>query len=190
MMGRLGAVLLAASLLSGCSGLKSYPDTAPKNMLIRTETSSGSWFSNVRAAVHVHRVDGNCQTEYQGTVELGVPAVEVGLPVDRVSLLAFVFISSATLGGSSSSTRVEALLKPRAGHTYQASVSYVDSMYNVVLRETDPRRSSSRELERRSTKGFCSLPNANRISARAGLESLRVREPREAYSRRINAQIH
>ena len=148
-----GAVLLAASLLSGCSGLKTYPDAAPKNLVIRTETSSGSWFSKVRAAVHVHRVDANCQTEYQGTVQLGEPSVEVGLPVDRVSLVAFVFTSSATLGGSSSSIRVEALLKPRAGYTYQANLSYVDSMYSVVLREIDPRRSSSREIERKSTKG-------------------------------------
>lgn len=148
-----GAVLLAASLLSGCSGLKTYPDTAPKNLLIRTETSSGSWFSNVSAAVHVHRVDASCRTEYQGTVQLGGPSVEVGLPVDRVSLVAFVFTSSATLGGSTRSIRVEHLLKPRPGHTYQANLSYKDSMYNVVLREIDPRRSSSREIERRSAKG-------------------------------------
>ena len=148
-----GAVLLAASLLSGCSGLKTYPDTAPKNLLIRTETSSGSWFSKVGAAVHVHRVDASCHTEYQGTVQLGEPSVELGLPVDRVSLVAFVFTSSATLGGSSRSIRVEHLLKPRAGHTYQASLSYKDSMYQVVLREIDPRRGSSREIERRSTKG-------------------------------------
>jgi hypothetical protein len=149
----LGAVLLAASLFSGCSGLKTYPDTAPKNLQIRTETSSGSLFSKVRAAVHVHRVDASCKTEYQGTVELGEPSVQVGLPVDRVSLMAFVFTSSATLGGSSRSIRVEHLLKPRAGYTYQANLSYKDSMYNVVLREIDPRRSSSREIERRSTKG-------------------------------------
>jgi hypothetical protein len=153
MNGSFRAVLLAASLLSGCSGLKTYPDTVPKNLLIRTETSSGSFFSKVRAALHVHRVDANCQTEYQGTIQLGDSAVEVGLPVDRVSLMAFVFTSSATLGGSSSSVRVEALLKPRAGYTYQANLSYVDSMYGVILREIDPRRSSSREVERKSRKG-------------------------------------
>src|SRR5688572_12530771 len=140
MKGGFGAVLLAASLYSGCSGLKTYPDTVPKNLLIRTETSSGSLFSKVRAALHVHRVDANCQTEYQGTIQLRDSAVEVGLPVDRVSLMAFVFTSSATLGGSSSSVRVEALLKPRAGYTYQANLSYVDSMYGVILREIDPRR--------------------------------------------------
>jgi hypothetical protein len=153
MKGGLGAALLAASLLAGCSGLKTYPDTAPKNLLIRAETSSGSILSKVRAAVHVHRVDANCRTEYQGTVELGEPSVHLGLPVDRLSLVAFVFNTSATFGGSSGSVRVEHLLKPRAGYTYQADMSYANSIYDVVLREIGPRRSSSRELDRKSTKG-------------------------------------
>jgi hypothetical protein len=155
MRGGFGAVLLVAGLLAGCAGLKTYPDTAPKNFLIRTETSSGSIFSKVRAALHVHRVDANCRTEYQGTVQLGEPSVEVGLPLDRVSLMAFVFTSSATLGGSSRSIRVEHLLKPRAGYTYQANLSYKDSIYGVVLREIDPRRSSSREIERNTTTRLC-----------------------------------
>jgi hypothetical protein len=153
MRGGLGAALLAAGLLAGCAGLKTYPDTAPKNLLIRTETSSGSVLAKVRAAVHVHLVDANCRTEYQGTVELGEASVRVGLPVNRVSLVAFVFNSSATFGGSSGSVRVEHLLKPRAGYTYEANVSYVDSIYHVVLREIDPRRSASREIDRKSTKG-------------------------------------
>jgi hypothetical protein len=149
----LGAVLLAAGLLAGCSGMKTYLDTAPKNLLIRTETTSGSILSKVRAAVHIHRVNTNCRTEYQGTVELGERSVHLGLPVDRVSLVAFVFNTSATFGGSSGSVRVEHLLTPRAGYTYQANVSYADSIYNVVLREIDPRRSSSRELDRKSAQG-------------------------------------
>jgi hypothetical protein len=153
MKGALGAGLLAAGLLAGCSGLKTYPDTAPKNLLIRTEATTGSILSTVRVAVHVHRVDAKCRTEYQGTVELGERAVHVGLPVDRVSLVAFVFNTSATFGGPSGSVRVEHLLKPRAGYTYQAKVSYADSMYHVLLQEIDPRRISSREVDRKSTKG-------------------------------------
>jgi hypothetical protein len=144
------AVLFAASLLSGCAGLKTYSDPARKNLLIRTETTSESWFSKVGAVVHIHRVDANCKTEYQGTVDLGKPSVEVGLPVDRASLLAFVFDRSASLGGP---IRVEALLIPRIGHRYQASVSYVDSMHGVVLREVEAGRSSSRETALKSVKG-------------------------------------
>jgi hypothetical protein len=153
MSGELGALLLAASLLAGCSGLKPYPDAAAKNLLIRTETSSGSMLSKVRAVVHVHEVDASCRTQYQGTVQLAESTVEIGLPVDRVSLVAFVFNTTASFGGSSGSIRVEHLLKPRAGYAYQAKLSYVDAIYDVVVREIDPRRSSSRVLHRTSAKG-------------------------------------
>ena len=56
------------------------------------------------------------------------------------------------MAGSSGSIRYETLLKPRAGYTYDVKVSYVDRMYNVTIREIDPRRSSSREIERKSLK--------------------------------------
>ena len=148
---RLYSVLLAAGLLAGCSGIKTYPDTLPKNLHLRTETS-GSLLSKVRAALHVHRVDASCQTEYQGTVQLDKPSVEVGVPAGRSSLMAFTFSSSSFLGGSSSSIRYETLLTPRAGYTYEVKVSYLDNIYNVTVREIDPRRSSSREIERRDLR--------------------------------------
>jgi hypothetical protein len=146
------AVLLAASLLAACSAIKTYPNTLPRNLHIRTETSSGSVFSKVRAAVHIHQVDAICRTDYQGMLELDQPSLEVGIPAERLTLMAFVFTSTATLGGSSSSIRVEALLKPRAGYSYDAKVSYVDSIYDVVIREIDPRKSSSRQIERKTWK--------------------------------------
>jgi hypothetical protein len=109
-------------------------------------------FSKVRAAVHIHRVDADCLTEYQGTVQLNEPTAEIGLPTERLSLMAFVFSSSSFLAGSSGSIRYETLLKPRAGYTYDVKVSYVDRMYYVAIREIDPRKSSSREVERKSLK--------------------------------------
>jgi len=147
---RLYAVLLAASLLAGCSGAKIYPDALPKNMHVRTETS------NMRTELHIHRVDANCLTEYQGTVQLDKPSVEVGIPAGRQSLLAITFSSSSFLTGSSRSVRYDTLLTPRAGYTYDVTVSYVDRMYNVAIREIDSRKSSSREIERRSLKA-CSV---------------------------------
>src|SRR6266446_768469 len=140
---RLYPSLLAASLLAGCSGAKTYPDTLPKNMHVRTETSK------VRAELHIHRVDANCLTEYQGTVQLDKPSVEVGIPAGRQSLVAVTFSSSSFLGGSSSSVRYDTLLTPRAGYTYDVKVSYLDNIYNVTVREIDPRSSSSREIGRR-----------------------------------------
>ena len=143
---RLYAVPLAAGLLAGCSGAKTYPDTLPKNIHVRTETS------NMRAELHIHRVDANCLTEYQGTVQLDKPSVEVGIPAGRQSLVAFTFSRSSFLTGSSTSVRYDTLLTPRAGYTYDVTVSYVDRMYNVAIREIDPRKSSSREIERKSLK--------------------------------------
>ena len=64
--------------------------------------------------------------------------------------MGFVFSSSSFLAGSSGSIRYETLLKPRAGYTYDVKVSYFDNIYNVTIREIDPRKSSSREIERRS----------------------------------------
>ena len=149
---RIHGVLLAVGVIAGCSGIKPYPDTLPKNLQIRTETSSGSMFSKVRAAVHIHRVDAGCQTEYQGTVQLDKPSVEIGIPAGRPSLVAFTFSSSSFLSGSSSSVRYDTLLTPRAGYIYDVKVSYLDNIYNVTVREIDPRSSSSREIGRRDLR--------------------------------------
>jgi hypothetical protein len=140
------AALLAAGLLAGCSGIKTYPDTFPKNLRIHAT------ISKVQAELHVHRVDAGCQTEYQGTVQLDKPSVEVGIPAGRQSLVAFTFSSSSFLSGSSSSVRYDTLLTPRAGYTYDVKVSYLDNIYSVTVREIDPRRSSSREIERRDLR--------------------------------------
>ena len=143
---RLYAALLAAGLLAGCSGIKTYPDTLPKNLRIHTT------LSKVQAALHIHRVDASCQTEYQGTVQLDKPSVEVGIPSGRQSLVAFTFSSSSFLSGSSSSVRYDTLLTPRADHTYDVKVSYLDNIYNVTVREIDPRGSPGREIGRRDLR--------------------------------------
>jgi len=146
MNGRLYAALLAASLLAGCSGIKTYPDTLPKNLRIHTA------ISKVQAALHIHRVDASCQAEYQGTVQLDESSVEVGLSAERFSYVVFSFTSSSFLTGSSTSVSYETLLRPRAGYTYDVKASYQDNIYSVTVREIDPRRSSSREIERRDLR--------------------------------------
>lgn len=146
---RIAGWLLGASFLVGCSGIKTYPDALPKNLHIRTEASSGSAFARMRVAIHIHQVDANCRTEYQGTVQLNEPSVQIGIPPDRLSYLVFSFSSSTFLGGSSSSTSYDTLLRPRAGHAYDAKARYADGIYRVEIRESDPRRSVGREIERR-----------------------------------------
>ena len=53
-----------ASLLAGCFGSKTYPNTLDKNLRVHTATDSGSWFSRVRAAVDIHRVGDDCTLDY------------------------------------------------------------------------------------------------------------------------------
>ena len=58
-IGRVAFIVLSictASLLAGCFGSKTYPNTLDKNLHVHTATDSGSWFSRVHAAVDIHRV--------------------------------------------------------------------------------------------------------------------------------------
>ena len=139
--------LLAAGLLTGCSGLRPYPDTLPGNMRIVTETDSGSVFSKVRAAVDIYSVNPDCTTDYEGTVQLNGPSIEVGIPPGKLSYTVFVFSNSSFLANSRSSISHATLLKPRAGYVYDVKVSYIDDIYNVDIRETHPRKSASRTIE-------------------------------------------
>jgi hypothetical protein len=140
-------LLLAFSFLAGCSGIKTYKNTLYKNLHIKTETDSGSMFSKVRAAVDIYRVDADCKTEYEGTVQLKNPSVDVGVPSSRLSYLVFVFARSSFFSSSSSTITYNTLLKPRVGYNYDIKVSYIDDIYNVVIWETHPRKKKSREIE-------------------------------------------
>jgi hypothetical protein len=145
--------LLTVSLLAGCLGIKPYPNTLDKNLHIQTETNTGSFFSKVRAAVDIYRVDADCKTQHEGSVQLNEPSVDVGIPSHRLSYLVFVFSTSSFLAGSSSTITHDTLLKPRAGYNYDIKVSYIDNMYNVAIRETHPRTSASRDIELKDLSG-------------------------------------
>ena len=123
----------AAFALAACASGKHYPDSvAPKNLSIKTSSSA-------RAALGVHGVGPQCHTEYLGTVTLDKSSAEIGLPAERWSYLVFDFATSSFLGGRRTNTTFETLLKPRAGYRYEASVTYRDDIYNVVIREQSPR---------------------------------------------------
>ena len=153
---RVAAGLIGACVLAGCSGIKTYPDTSPKNLIVRTEASSGSVWGSTRVSVHIHEVDAGCRTQYLGTVELNEPKVEIGIPPGRPSYLVFNFHSSSFLGGTSGSINYETLFTPRAGATYEAGARYRDGIYEVVIRESRARGKFGRELPRRV------LANCNR----------------------------
>jgi hypothetical protein len=145
---RVFAAMLFIIPLAACSGIKTYPNNLEKNLQVRTNTNSGSIFSRVRASLNISRVDGHCQTHYEGTVKLAKGAAEVGVPVERWSYLVFDFSSSGLL--STSSTMGHAtLLKPRAGYRYDVDVTYRDHIYNVVIRESRTGTNQRREVDLR-----------------------------------------
>ena len=147
--GLLAASLLAVSLLAGCSGIKTYPNTLDKNLHIQTQTDSGSFFSSVRAAVDIYRVDAQCNAKYEGTIQLQEASVDFGIPTGKMSRLAFIFASSSFFGGTRGQISYDTLLEPRTGYHYQIKVRYQDDIYNVTVHETRSGESQSREVERR-----------------------------------------
>jgi hypothetical protein len=150
MMKRHIIILLSVySLLAGCSWIKTYQSLQHKNLHIETGTDSGSIFSKVRAAVDIYQVDESCKAEYEGTVQLNTPSVDLGIPSNRLSYLVFVFARSGVLSSTSSTITYSTLLLPHIDYNYDIKVSYIDDIYNVVIRETDPRKKKSREIERK-----------------------------------------
>ena len=101
----------------------------------------------MRAAVNIYRVVPDCKTEYEGTVRLKKPSVDVGVPSGHLSYLVFVFASSGFLSSSSSTITYNTLLKPLDGYNYDIKVRYIDDIYNVVIWETHPSKKKSREIE-------------------------------------------
>lgn len=141
------ALFTAIGFVYGCSGLKTYPDNYSKNLQIKTTTDSGSMFSSVKASLHIYSVNSNCEGSYQGTVKLDQPNKAVGIPDNKTSYLAFDFDSSTFLGSTSSSISYETLLKPRTGYQYDIEVTYIDDLYNVIIKEVNPKKRSAREID-------------------------------------------
>lgn len=150
-------LMAVVGVLVGCSGKYAYPNTLSKNLHIQTETESGSFFSSVRAAVGIYRVDEHCKIEYQGTVDLDERPIAVGIPSGRPSYLVFEFASSSFLANSSRSITYETLLVPVAGRDYRLRVSYLDDIYNVEIREFQPGSTVDREIERKDLRTCSSV---------------------------------
>lgn len=122
-------------LIVGCSGLKTYRSDNQKNLYINTQTDARGWFSGVDASLDIYRIQGDCELDYQGTVELRNSRVEVGVPAGEPAFLAFRFESSAFLANSHSSMSYDLTLNPLVGYIYDVGVTYRDNIYNVEVQE-------------------------------------------------------
>jgi hypothetical protein len=146
-MRRIVCLLPAICFVAACSGIRTYPNPEAKNLVVRSE------LSDVRAAVHIHEVEPDCRTRYQGTVKLEQAQVSIGVPAERTSYLVFSFQSSSFWSGRST-MNVGTLLKPRSGYRYEVDVKYRDDIYDVTVRELGAGKSPGRELPHRDL-GSC-----------------------------------
>jgi hypothetical protein len=144
--------LLLLVVTTGCSDLKTYPNTADKNLLVRTKMQSGSLFTDVEVMLHIYSLRDGCTTNYLGTVKLEKDRTQVGMMIGQPIYLKFIFNTSGMLSSSTATVPYITILTPRPGVQYSADVSYVDSIYNVIIREVDPRGTPGREIERNMGK--------------------------------------
>jgi len=123
--------------LAGC-GLKKYPNTLEKNLLVRT-TVSGSLFNSVEAYLHVYDPKDDCKKDYLGAIKLKNGDTHVGIPVGRPVHVDFVFYANAQVHNPSIVT-----LLP--GERYIALVRYVDRIYSLSIREIGSHGVPGREI--------------------------------------------
>src|SRR5262245_51391 len=122
-MAERAAVLAVVLTLTGCSGLRSYPNALEKNALIHVRTDPGTLLAYRAIDLDLYAVDSACRATYLGSLELRDETVELGLPLDHSIGLAYVFSRSAIIG-TSGTTVVEMMLQPLRGHRYEFEVSY------------------------------------------------------------------
>ncbi len=139
-------ITMLCCLLGGCSGLKTYRSDNQKNLYINTQTDARGWFSGVDASLDIYRIQGDCELDYQGTVELRNSRVEVGVPAGEPAFLAFRFESSAFLANSHSSMSYDVTLNPLVGYIYDVGVTYRDNIYNVEVQERAPGETESQAM--------------------------------------------
>ena len=147
-------------LLAGCSKVRTYSNTLPKNMHVNINLDSGSVLTSTVAEFDIHKVNARCETDYLGRVYLYDPATEVGVPVDGPIFLDFIFASKQFLSSNVQAVRYDTLLTPRPGYDYQAQVRYVKGIYGVVIRETSRDGSTVKTIERRPLSS-CKPGNPN-----------------------------
>lgn len=146
MFRRVVVLIVFAGHIAGCSGLRPYVSDYQKNLYITTRTEASGFLASVDAAVDIYSVNPNCARQYQGTVDLRKTSVAVGLLPNTPSYLSFTFASSAFLTNSRGTMSYDTVLVPRDGYDYDVSVSYIDNIYNVTIRERNSSSGESHEL--------------------------------------------
>lgn len=127
--------LLLCCLLVACSGLQGYRGDTQKNLYITTNTESHGWLSSVDAALDIYQMPDGCNVDYQGTVQLDHPLVEVGVPQGVPAYLVFRVESSEFLSNTQRTLGYDFALYPEYGQVYDVNVVYRDNVYDVEVAE-------------------------------------------------------
>lgn len=147
---RVTAAAAVAAGLGACAGTVPYAEPGAPNLQFRA-ASSGNLLTYTAIDLDIHRVSADCRAEYAGShalwTPLGPTTDPVHLPEDRLSLLSFTFHGH---GATEVWTSYRTLVRPRAGRTYEAAVSYGAGYYQVEIRERGPGGEPGRVLEHRS----------------------------------------
>lgn len=143
------ACLLAlVAVGTGCgSSVKHYSSELPKNLQVVPEIETGSVLKRVFPEFDVHRVSPNCELEFLGRVLLDEGRVDVGIPTGERVYLEFIFERDHLISKKMSVIRQGALLTPRPGYSYVATVKHRNGLYAVDVQERS-RSGSVRNLER------------------------------------------
>ena len=150
------AALLLAVLpwLADCGTGVLYQDSGVPNLYISANAYSGQFLAATLVYLDIRRVTPDCNAEYAGSLKLFSPLAfdraptKVHLPEERLSELVFKFRTAG--GNMSAQTSYSTLLRPRAGHTYEAAVTYDAGLYDVEIREIGPHGAASRKIEHRA----------------------------------------
>lgn len=121
-------IVIVTGMVVACSSTHPYTSSSPENLSIKIDIRKGT------AWLNIYEVDNACATKYLGTVELEGSRVKVAIPINKPSYLQFSFANSSLLSGNSSSS-YGMYLTSRAGYQYDATVSYVDDMYTMMVHE-------------------------------------------------------
>jgi len=145
---RPAAVPVTALICAGCALTIPYSGAGPHNMYVKTTMDAGEPLAATRAWLEVQRVTPECRGEVEGEIYLRGPADWLYLPVGRPSNLVFKFRTSSLLSQSSAMTSYSTLIRPREGHTYEATVTYKSGLFTINIVEIAPQRVSRRKLPR------------------------------------------
>lgn len=135
------ALLSIMLLASGCSSTKLYKGVSTHNLEVNSKTDS------VEVTLDIYSVGMQCESEYLGIVALDRDSIELGIAMEKPSYLIVGFASSSFWSNSSGFISYDFTLLARKAFRYEVDVSYIDSIYNVIVFEVSQLTGEKREME-------------------------------------------